>query len=217
MLVYYCAKCQRQNGRPQCESCGRGLGNPSVRYVWEDSRMALADSYRLGLLVRIALTATVLTVLVMLALEYILTGPSAFTSFFYSTGILKASLLMGFAVILLGLLALLLQGREEVQYMMDPKGVLKRTWIQPTRARCWARFIRYDKGAFQPNNEGKPFLLAHEEYLVWADAARYRLSPRAGRIILYRPYNFVFLVLWLPRGEYDGAAEMVAAKLRNKR
>lgn len=217
MLVYYCPKCSRQNPRPQCDSCGRSLGNPSVRYVWEDSRLALSDPSRLGLLFRVAMTAAVLCVLVMLAVEYILTGPAAFTTFFTSTGILPAALVLGLAFIGLGLLALGLQGRESVQYMLDPRGVLKRTWIQPTQARCWSRMIRYDRAAFQPNNEGKPFLLAHEEYLVWADAARYKLSPRAGRITLYRPYAFIFMVLHLPRAEYDGAAEMVAAKLKNRR
>lgn len=217
MLVYYCAKCMRQNARPQCEGCGRSLGNPSVRYVWEDSRMAVSDVSRPGLLLRIAAAASVLTVLVMLVIEYVLSGSAAFTYFFKSTGILQAALALGLSFIALGLLVLFLQGRETVQYMLDPKGVLKRTWIRPTRAACWSRMIRYDRKAFQKNNEGKPFLLAHEEYLLWQDAARYRLSPRAGRIKLYRPYAFAFMSLYLPRHEYDGAAEMVAAKLKNKR
>ena len=217
MLVYYCPKCQRQNQQPLCASCGRSLGNPSVRYVWEDSRPAIADASRLGLLLRVAASAVALTVLVMLIVEYIMRGLDAFGYFFLSTGIPAAALALGLGFFLLGLLVLLLQGRESVQYMLDPKGVLKRSWIRPTRLSCWSRLIRYDKGAFQRNSEGLPFLLAHEEYLVWQDAARYKLSPRAGRITLYRPYAFVFMVLYLPREEYDGAAEMVAAKLKNKR
>ena len=216
MLVYFCPKCVRQNPQPVCEGCGRSLGNPSVRYVWEDSRPALADMNRLGLLLRVAAGTVALAVTVMLLIEYILTGPAAFTVFFKSTGIPAVAIGLGLAMIALGLLALLLQGRETVQYMLDPRGVLKRTWIEPTRIKCWTRMIRYDKAAFQPNSEGRPFLLAHEEYLVWADAARFKLHPRAGRITLYRPYAFVFMVLHLPRHEYDGAAEMVAAKLKNK-
>ena len=217
MLVYFCPKCLRQNPRPFCDACGRSLGNPSIRYVWEDSRPALSDVNRLGLLVRVSASAVALTVLVMLIIEYILSGTSAFAMFFKSTGIPMAAIALGITLLTLGLLALFLQGRESVQYMLDPKGVLKRTWIEPTRIKCWTRMIRYDKAAFLPNNEGKPFLLAHEEYLLWQDAARYKLSPRAGRITLYRPYAFVFMVLHLPRHEYDGAAEMVASKLKNKR
>ena len=217
MLVYFCPRCVRQNPQPFCEGCQRSLGNPSVRYVWEDSRPALSEPYRLGLLLRVSAGAAAITVLVMLVLEYILSGPVAFTHFFRSTGIPAAAVGMGIVLFMLGLLVLFLQGRETTQYMLDPKGVLKRTWIEPTRLKCLARMIRYDQAAFQPNNEGKPFLLAHEEYLVWQDAARYKLSPRAGRITLYRPYAFVFMVLHLPRHEYDGAAEMVSAKLKNKR
>ncbi|MGI6687387.1 MAG: hypothetical protein ACOX6Y_03335 [Christensenellales bacterium] len=217
MLVYYCPKCQRQNQQPQCVSCGRSLGNPSVRYVWEDSRLALGDRHRIGFLLRLSAAVSMAAVLVMLIIEYILRGLDAFSYFFLSTGIPAAALALGLGFFLVGILALMLQGRESVQYMLDPKGVLKRTWIRPTRLSCWTRLIRYDKGAFQKNNEGLPFLLAHEEYLVWQDAARYKLAPRVGRITLYRPYAFVFMVLYLPREEYDGAAEMVAAKLKNKR
>jgi len=217
MLVYYCARCARQNPSPMCGQCGRSLGNPSVRYVWEDSRLAVNDPARLSLLVRIAMGAVALAVAVMLAMEFILGGPGVFSTFFRSTGILLNTVGLGLGFLLLGGVLLVLQGRESVQYMLDPKGVLKRTWIEPTRARCWSRFIRYDKAAFQQNSLGKPFLLAHEEYLVWSDAARYRLSPSTGRITLYRPYAFVFMVLHLPRNEYAGAAEMVGAKLKNRK
>ena len=217
MLVYFCPKCQRQNPQPFCNACNRSLGNPSVRYVWEDSSAPISDVTRLGLLLRVAASAVAVTVIVMLIIEYILRGPDAFTTFFKSTGIPAAALGLGITLIGLGLVVLMFQGRESVQYMLDPKGVLKRTWIEPTRLKCWSRMIRYDKAAFQKNSEGRPFLLAHEEYLVWQDTARYKLAPRAGRITLYRPYAFVFMVLHLPRHEYDGAAEMVAAKLKNKR
>ncbi len=216
MLVYFCPKCQRQNAQPYCDSCGRTLGNPSVRYVWEDSRAALSDPARFGLIARVAAVAVAATVLIMLIIEYILSGPAAFTTFFKSTGIAETAVAFGLAFIGFGLLLLFLQGRESVQYMLDPKGVLKRTWIEPTRLKCWSRMIRYDKAAFIPNNQGKPFLLAHEEYLLWQDAARFKLAPRAGRISLYRPYAFLFMALYLPRHEFDGAADMVRAKMKGK-
>ena len=217
MLAYYCAKCSRQNPQPRCEGCGRSLGNPSVRYVWEDSRPSIFDTSRLGLLLRVVSAAVLLAVGVMLVMEYVLSPSFDIGRFFQQSGILPAAFGLGLGLAALGMLVLLLQGRETVQYMLEPRGVLRRTWIRPTRLKCWARMIRHDRKKFQPNNEGKPFLLAHEEYLAWADAARYKASRRAGRITLYRPYAFVFMTLWLPRQEYDGAAEMVAAKLKGKR
>ena len=216
MLVYYCTKCAIQNNRTQCGQCGRALGNTAVRYVWEDNRQAISDPARLGLLARVAMSAVVITTLVMLVIEYIQQGSVAFSTFFTATGILPAAVGLGIALMALGLAALFLQGQESVQYMLDPKGVLKRTWIVPSRLRCWARMIRHDPRAFLRNSEGKPYLLAHEEYLLWQDTARYKLFPRAGRIVLYRPYAFIFMSLHLPRHEYEGAAQMVAAKLKNK-
>ena len=43
MLVYYCAKCQRQNPRNQCDSCGKALAGTSARYIWSDYRLPLTD------------------------------------------------------------------------------------------------------------------------------------------------------------------------------
>lgn len=218
MLAYYCSKCQRQNQQPVCETCGRALGNTAVRYVWETNRLAISNMNRLGLLLRVSAGAVALTVAVMIAIEYLRPWPgSGFFDFFTRSGVLPAAVLLGAALFLFGVLALFLQGREFVQYMLEPRGVLKRTWIEPTRLTCWSRAIRYDRSAFQVNNEGKPFLLAHEEYLAWADTARYKLSPRASSITLYRPYAFVFMALYLPRSEYDAAAKMVDAKLKNRR
>lgn len=216
MLVFFCEKCKRQNAQPQCDSCGRALSNPSIRYVWEDKRAAISDTARIGLIARVAGAALAVCVLVMLIIDYILNGNAAFTSFFKSTGIPLAAVTLAGGLFALGLLALTLQGQESVQYMLDPKGVFKRTWIEPTRLKCWSRMIRYDKAAFQYNREGKPFLLAHEEYLLWQDTARYRLAPRAGRISLYRPYAFLFMALYLPPHEFDGAADMVRTKLKGK-
>lgn len=216
MLIYYCAKCQKQNMRNVCDSCGKGLPGTSARYIWSDYRPAIGDAVKLGQVFRIPLIALTLLILVMLALEYILTGAQALI-FLTDSGILPAMVQIYFGAIGLGLLILGLQGHENVQYVLDPKGALKRTWIKPSRIRCLARSLRYDPRAVQLNAEGQPFYMAHEEYLVWTDAKRYSLRPRAGRIKLYRPYAFVFMALNIPREEYDGAAQMVAGKIKFKK
>ena len=216
LLIYYCAKCQRQNMRNVCDSCGKGLPGTAARYIWSDYRQPLADTVKLGALVRLPLMALALLITVMFVMEYIMTGAQAVT-FLTNSGILPAMVQTFFSAVGVGLLILALQGKENVQYAMDPKGVLKRTWITPTRLNCLMRGIRYDKRAIQQNADGLPFLMAHEEYLVWQDARRYVLRPRAGRIKLYRPYAFVFMTLHIPREEYDGAAAMVAGKIKVKK
>jgi hypothetical protein len=216
MLIYYCAKCQRQNMRNVCDSCGKGLSGAAARYIWSDHRLPLADIARMGSVFRIPLIALTLLVVVMFIMEYILSGPDA-VAFLTGSGILPSVVKVFFGAVGLALLILGLQGRENVQYVLDPKGALKRTWITPTRIHCWARGIRYDTGAIQQNADGLPFLMAHEEYLVWQDASRFVLRPRAGRINLYRPYAFLFMSMHIPRESYEGAAAMVTAKVKFKK
>lgn len=216
MLIYYCAKCQRQNMRNVCDGCGKGLSGATARYIWSDYRLPLSDPFRVGAVPRVLLMALALLIVVMFVLEYILTGQDA-VNFLTNSGILPALVQVFLGAFAAALLVMGLQGRENVQYVLDPKGILKRTWITPTRLHCWSRGLRYDPASVQRNAEGLPFMMAHEEYLVWADAARYSLRPRAGRIKLYRPYAFVFMSLHVPREEYDGAAAMIAAKIKTRK
>ena len=132
LLIYYCAKCQRQNMRNVCDSCGKGLPGTAARYIWSDYRQPLADTVRLGALVRLPLMALALLITVMFIMEYIMTGAQAVT-FLTNSGILPAMVQTFFGAVGVGLLILALQGKENVQYAMDPKGVLKRTWITPSR------------------------------------------------------------------------------------
>ncbi len=216
MVIYYCSKCQRQNPRNQCEGCGRNLPATALRNIWSDARLPVSDIYRVGAVFRYLFLALLLLLALMLAAEYIYMGDRAFL-FLSNSGVLPALLELYAAGVALGLLLLALQGKETVQFVLDPKGALKRTWIQPTRRRCWARFIRFDQKAVQLNAEGVPFLMAHEEYLAWQDVSRCRYRPHAGRISLYRPYAFLFMGLHVPREEYDGAAAMIAAKVKGRR
>ena len=80
MLIYYCAKCQKQNVNNVCESCGKGLPGTSARFIWSDYRMSLGDAVKLGQAFRLPLIALSLLITVMLALEYILTGSRARSS-----------------------------------------------------------------------------------------------------------------------------------------
>ncbi len=216
MLIYYCAKCQKQNMHNRCDTCGKALPGTAARYIWSDYRLPLADTVKVGAFVRTVLMALALRITVMLLLEYILTGHHA-VNFLTGSGILPALVQLFFIAVAVGLGVLLLQGRENVQYALDPKGALKRTWITPTRLNCLARGIRYDKRAIQYNADGVPFLMAHEEYLTWQDTSRYSLRPHSGRIKLYRPYSFVFMTLYVPRESYEGAAAMITAKVKPKK
>ncbi len=218
MVNFFCRRCQRPNQRPVCDGCGKPIPANSVCNVWEEVRLAIADTVKVAFIFRVMVFAVLLLFLIMLALEFIfnVSGVQALSVFMLRSGILPILLRVFAGGVLLGLLLLMLQGRETVQYLMDPKGILKRTWITPTRIKCWSRFIARDKDAIRLNADNVPFLLAHEEYLLYTDAVRYVPHPRTGRVALYRPYAFLFMNLHIPRSDYDEAAAMLAAKLRKK-
>lgn len=218
MVHFFCRRCQRPSPHPTCESCGKPIPVSSVCNVWEETVMPAADPIRVGYVIRVMLFVTALLFILMLAVEFVFNtaGENAISVFLTKSGFLP--LLMEAFVLgtLAGLLLLVLQGRETAQYLMESKGILKRTWIQPTRLKCWARLIKYDKAAIRENAEGVPFLLAHEEYLTYQDVARYTISARSGRVKLYRPYAFLFMAMHIPAADFDPAANMLAAKLKNK-
>lgn len=218
MVHFFCRRCQRPSPHPTCEGCGKPIPVSSVCNVWEEVALPVADPVKIGFVIRVMLFVTALLFIVMLAVEFIFntSGENAISVFLTKSGFLPLLVevfLLGTAA---GLALLALQGRETAQYLMEGKGILKRTWIQPTRLKCWARLLKYDKAAIRENAEGVPFMMAHEEYLTYQDVARYSISPRTGRVKLYRPYAFLFMSLHIPAADFDPAANMLAAKLKNK-
>lgn len=213
MRIYYCGKCQRQNPSSQCEGCGRSLPSTALRNLWSDTRPVLLDAFRVYALLRVLLFALMLLLALMMAAEFLLSGERA-VNLLWDGGLLPALLKAYAAGAVLGFAVLGLQGRETVQVILDPRGISRRTWIYPSRLKCWARFLRFDPGAVEYNAEGVPFMLAHQEYLAFADVRRVAYRRRAGRIALYRPHSFLFMGLHVPREEYDEAAAMIAAKTK---
>ena len=109
MLIYYCAKCQRQNVNNICESCGKSLPGTAARYIWSDYRLALGDAVKLGQVFRLPLIALAILITVMLALEYVITGSRALI-FLTDSGILPQMVQLYFGAIGVSLLILAAQG-----------------------------------------------------------------------------------------------------------
>ena len=151
---------------------------------------------------RLMLSVVLLVFLAMLAIEFIFSsGVDSISIFLTSSGVLPQLLYLFFGGVVFCLIILLLQGDETVQCLIEPKGVLKRTWIKPSRLKCATRLIRFDKHNILLNAENIPFLLAHEEYLAFPDVKRYGFIPQPkGK--LYRPYAFLFMYFKVPRDSW---------------
>ncbi|NLJ65516.1 MAG: hypothetical protein GX337_09100 [Christensenellaceae bacterium] len=215
MIQYFCRRCQRPGPTPTCAACGKSIPASSVCNVWEMRALPIMQRENIFFVFRLMLSVVLLVFLAMLAIEFIFSsGVDSISIFLTSSGVLPQLLYLFFGGVVFCLIILLLQGDETVQCLIEPKGVLKRTWIKPSRLKCATRLIRFDKHNILLNAENIPFLLAHEEYLAFPDVKRYALYPRSQRVKLYRPYAFLFMYFKVPRDSWDEAADMIASKLK---
>lgn len=221
MLRYWCRSCGLPSRTTPCETCGKVIQATSVSNIWESTRRAVSDGVRFFFLLKVALISVVSVFLVLLTLEFILGHSlSGVADFLTKSGTVATMFVLLVAMLAIGLLLLLLQGNETQQVLIEPKGILKRTWLyNPSRLQCWARFLSYpsksggDSHAVKRSGDDV-WLLAHSEYLAFSDVSRYRLSPRQRKIKLYRPYAFLFMSLTIPGEEYDDAIAMLLSKMK---
>jgi hypothetical protein len=215
MYFFYCRKCGTDNETNVCDTCGRTLKNTSARYMWRVARVPVLDGVAVRSILRALLYAELLLLFGLTAAQYLLKSFTEARDLLTSGGLLTALLECYLAGALLGILVLALQGREEVRYVLDPKGALLQTWICPSRLRCWTRFLSYDKRVFLTDSTGGPCMLARETHLLWADVRRAEFRARASRIDLFRPSAFLFMSLKIPRAEYGQAADLVASRTKH--
>ena len=215
MVQYFCRRCQRPNPNAVCESCKKSIPASSVCNVWETRSMPILQKENIFFVLRTMLFVIIAVFAIMLAVEFVYSSSMESISVFLTkSGVIPLIVKIYAIGAALGLITLLLQGDETVQVLIEPKGVLKRTWIRPTRLKCYARFLRYDKEAILLNADNIPFLLAHEEYLAYQDCRRFALYPRSQRVKLYRPYSFLFMCFKVPRQDWEEAAGMLSNKLK---
>jgi hypothetical protein len=215
MYFFYCRKCGTDNETNVCDTCGRQLKNTAARYMWRIARVPVLDGIAVRGILRVLLYAELLLLFVLVAAEYLLTDFPQARDLLTASGLLETLLVFYLAGAFLGILTLALQGREEVRYVLDPKGAHLQTWICPSRIRCWSRFLSYDKRVFLTDSTGGPCMLARETHLLWADVRRAEFRQRASRIDLFRPSVFLFMSLWIPREEYSQAADLVASRTKH--
>jgi len=215
MYFYHCKKCGTDNETSVCDTCGRQLKNTAARYMWRVARVPILDGTAVRAILRVLLYAELLLLFILVAGQYILTDFAQARDLLTSSGLLESLLIIYAAGAFLGILTLALQGREEVRYILDPKGAYLETLICPSRLRCWSRFLSYDKRVFQTDSTGGPCMLVRETYLLWADIRRAEFRQRASRIDLYRPSVFLIMSLWIPREEYAQVSSLVASRTKH--
>lgn len=215
MIYSYCKKCKTESPGDTCRGCGKHATAAAQRDIWSIASVPLAD----GRAWRGALYALLMVVGLLLALVF---GLEAMVSGSVQVARLWAGSLPQaiFAVLPLGLaatfLALFLQGREVIVYVLDPRGAHLQTWHEPSRLKSWARLQSADPSRDVPQQDGSVMHLSQERHCLWADVQAVKYKPGRAAIYLYHTPHIAPMVLRLPPDEYDVAAAYVGKYCKGK-
>ena len=188
-LTAYCKKCAREVEPGEvCPYCGSKLGKNAAHAAWCVERTPVKDWMSWNALMRILLPAALVILLLVLLAEWIAGG----------IGAVEKMLVSGFPVVLLILLgtilavaftALLLQGKELTDYVVDSRGIHEIHYLpDPTPVRLIARLkppslIR----KAEVGKNGIPVLELEEKDLPWKNVARVQLWPEKCMVLYYAP------------------------------
>ena len=187
-LTAYCKKCNREVEPGEiCPICGTKLAKSATHAAWVLERRPVRDWMSWNAILRWLLPAGLAVLLLALILEGLSGGVAAVERLFL--GDFPRILLMLFGILLLLVfLALLLQGKELMDYVVDSRGVhVTRYLPNPTplkllfRLKSPALLNQADQGS------GPPILRLDSQELSWRNVARVQLWPEKCYILFYAP------------------------------
>ncbi len=217
-LTAYCKKCAREvDAGEHCPYCGSKLGKNASHAAWCVERMPVRDWMCWNALMRILLPAALVILLLVLLAEGIAGG----------IGAVEKMLVSGFPVVLLILLgtilvmafaALLLQGKELTDFIVDSRGVHEIHYLpDPTPLKLIARMKAPSlmKNAQQGN--GVSVLKLGENDLSWKNVARVQLWPEKCMILYYAPSWWMRIAAVCTPFIWDDVMAMTREKLGKKK
>ena len=220
-LVNYCRKCKAEvsNGSV-CPRCGSKLTKAGERLSFHYIRTPVTDWFSWNAMLRVAVPVMALVMLTALLAEAIAEGETGvihvLTQGFFLTILLFFGILLLFMLILL-----LLQGREEVRYVLDAKGARASTYLhRPKTIQLYARLMTAQSPASAREDESGvtegDVCVRHTE-LPWAQIRRAQFWPETHTILLYRPRWWQAICIRCSAAEYAEAESLIHARLERKR
>ena len=187
-LTAYCKKCNREVAPGDiCPRCGTKLAKSATHAAWVLERWPVRDWMSWNAIFRWLLPAGLAVLLLALILEGISSGVAGVEALFMGDFPKILLALLG-ALLLLVLLALLLQGKELVDYVVDSRGVHVTRYLPDptplklmTRLKSPALMNQMDPGA------ETPILRLDSQELSWRNVARVQLWPEKCYILFYAP------------------------------
>ena len=170
-----------------CPYCGSKLGKNAAHAAWCVERTPVKDWMCWNALMRILLPAALVILLLVLAAEGISGGIGAVEKMLVSGFPAVLLILLG-TILLLALAALLLQGKELTDYVVDNRGLHEVHYLpDPTPLKLIARLRSPAQMKEAMQGTGAPVLKLGEKHLAWKDVARVQLWPEKCMILYYAP------------------------------
>lgn len=215
-LTSYCKKCAADVPvSDHCPHCGAKLAANAVRLAWCVDHTPVKDWMSWNAVARIVLPLAVVMVALMLGLEWAVAGVAGVESML-SGGVMIAVLGMMALGAALILLALILQGDDVLDCVMDSKGLHVTQYLpEPTALKLLLR-LKSPRMIQQAGPEA-PMLLLSQRDIAWKDIARVQLWPEKTLMLLYAPAWWLRLPLYCTPFTWEDALELVRDKLGRKK
>ena len=217
-LTAYCKKCAREvDAGEVCPFCGTRLGKNAAHAAWCVERTPVRDWISWNALMRILLPAALVILLLVLLAEGISGG----------IGAVEKMLVSGFPVVLLILLgtilvmafaALLLQGKELTDYVVDNRGIHEIHYLpDPTPLRLITRLKSPSLMKHAEQGRKTTVLKLSEKDLPWKNVARVQLWPEKCMVLYYAPGWWLRIAVVCTPFIWDDVMALTKEKLGRKK
>ena len=212
-LTAYCKKCGREVEPGEiCPRCGTRLGKNAAHAAWCVERKPVADWMYWNSVMRLLLPAALLILLLVLAAEGISGGMSAVEEMI-ATGFPVVVLLLLAGALAAVFIALLLQGKELSDFVVDNRGVHETRYLpRPTRLKLAAR-LKFPAQAVSPDQVIK----LSERDLPWKNVSRVQLWPEKCMILFYAPGWWLRIPVICTPFSWEDTMGMIRDKLGKKK
>ncbi len=220
-FVNYCRKCKREVPTGEtCPHCFGKLSKTNEQLSFWMLRVPVRDWFAWNQVLRVALPVLAAVAVVVLLLEGSLSGGRGIQALFLQGFFWTLIGALG-VMLLLMLLVLWLQGRENVHFVLDKEGVHAFTHLERSSAtRLYARFLSPEAAS----RLRAKVVIAYNDTLVkrqdvfWTDIRRVSCWRENRQLLFFRPSWWQVLVVTCPPQIYADAEAYVRKKLsRNKK
>ena len=216
-LTAYCKKCAREvEPGERCSHCGSRLGKNAAHAAWCMERTPVRDWMSWNALMRVLLPAALVILLLVLLPEWISGGAGAVERMLVSGFPAVLLILLG-TILLLAFAALLLQGKELADYVVDSRGIHEVHYLpDPTPLKLIVR-LKSPALMKEASKGGSAVLKLSEKDLPWKNVARVQLWPEKCMILYYAPAWWMRVAVACTPFIWDDVMALTREKLGKKK